>query len=195
MSHLNKLLRIIKSKTAVIFAAGTLVLTPTGVALAHGGDDNGRRGDGNNRSRSAQFNQDKNHRKDDDNKHHNQPNTTTCEQRQANATQKVNDYKNRAQQHFNGLGLYLTNQQTFVNTNNLNVENYGALNQKAEEAKTAANNALTNTQPPTIDCNQSEKKDNETIFRSINDLRKSMRNFESSVQKLSETVIDKIAVS
>ena len=200
MYNLTKLSKLIKSKTGALLIAGTLVLTPSGVAFAHGGyNDNRRSEDRNkhqNRSAQAEQNRDKKHDKNKDDKRKNHDHeAATCEQRQAAANQKVADYKNKAQQRFNGLSLFLANQQTFVTTNNISIENYAELNQKAEDAKTSASNALAATQAPTIDCNQSEKKDGETIFKSINELHKSMKNYESSVQRLSTTIADKIAVS
>lgn len=198
MSKFTKLTNFIKSKLGTALVAGTLVLTPSGVALAHGNDDNNRRGDGDrNHSRSTGFNHnDKRHHKDKDNNWwKNRDNQASCEERQANANQKVTDYKNRVQTRLNGLSAFLTNQQTFVSTNNLTIEGYDTANQKAEEAKTSAFNALANTQAPTIDCNTSEQKDNEAIFRSINELRKATKHYESSVQKVSAIVIDKITVS
>lgn len=198
MSKLTKLLQKIKTKAGITAIAATLVLTPSGVAFAHGNGGNDNRG---NQARFANNNGNnhdkKDNRRNDDKKRNgqNNPNQPSCEERQNRATQQFNDFKTRTQQRVNGLNLYLANQQSFVTTNNLSIEKYDELNAKATEAQTNANNALTNAQAPTIDCNKSEKKDGEVIYRSIREMHKSTDKFEGRVQTLSHVIADKIVVS
>lgn len=198
MSKLTKVLQKIRTKAGIAAIAGALVLTPSGVAFAHG-NNNDNRG---NQARFANNNRNdhrdkKDNRRDDNHRQNgqNNPNRLSCEERQNRATQQFNDFKTRTQQRVNGLNLYLANQQSFVTTNNLSIEKYDELNAKATEAQTNANNALTNAQAPTIDCNKSEKKDGEVIYRSIREMHKSTDKFEDRVQNLSHVIADKIVVS
>lgn len=194
-----KLLNLIKSKAGMAAIAGALILAPSGVALAHGndgGNNNNRAshsqsGDRNHRGNDDKRKNDDRHKKDKDNNNQ----SATCEERQANANQKVADYTTRAQQRYNGLSLYLSNQQAFVESNNLAIENYAELSQDANDAKTKTADAFGAVQAPAIDCSQPEKKDGEVIGNSIHELRKALKRFESSTQKLSETIADKIVVS
>lgn len=182
-----------KAKAGITAIAATLVLTPSGVAFAHNGNNDHK----NNRNQQAQSwdrhgdkNKDHNRHKD-----RNDGNRLTCEERQNRATEQFNAYKDKAQQRYNGLSLYLGNQQSFVTTNNLSIEKYDELNNKAVEAQTNSANALASAQAPTIDCDKSERKDGETVYRSIRDMHKSIEKFEDRVQDLSKIITDKVVIS
>lgn len=185
MTSPTAFLKKIKRKVAVAATGATLIAMPGGIALAHGNyqhRDN-QRHDGYHRS----------HNNDNDNRRSDR--RANCDERQARADQAVANFKSRTQQHFDGLNIYLTNQQTFVADNNVNVDNYDRLNAKVtyKQAKTAQ--ALENIESPTIDCDRSARHDRYQVFKAEHELRQAIKKYEAAVNHLSIAIADDVKSS
>lgn len=187
MLKLTTLIKNFKKKIAIGTAGAILVASP-GAALAHGNHSDGGNRDSqrNNWSDNNNWNR---HNHDDDNWQR------TCEERQERADQKIADYKAKAQERYDGLSAYLLNQQTFVSDNNLVIEKYDRYNEKAMNKQLKAQEALDNTNAPTIDCDQWTGKDKWQIRHAKHELREAIEKFENSVQKLSYIIADSVVVS
>lgn len=175
MSKIIKFLHRIKTKLAAGTVTAALVVAPGGVALAHNRDN------GNN-DRQRNFNQADNNdrgRNDrnnwngwDDKKKRKPEQQLSCDERQAKVTQIVTDYKNKSQERFNGLSLYLASQQSFVSSNNITLPKYDSLNQRATDAQNKTTNTLAATVVPELNCDEQEQKnDAGVIFQAIEELR------------------------
>lgn len=185
MSNLTTFLKTIKKKAALGAVGATLVLTPGGIALAHGNNHQDESHRSQSQSRHAHFDNDK----------HKSAKQKSCEERQAKVDQKITEFKDRAQKRYNGISAYLGDQQGLVKTNNLDIDKYDKLNDKAVKIQARASEALQDLQSPTINCNRSAKNDWKKVFSAEQEVRDSINKFESTVQKLSNTILDQISLS
>lgn len=192
MKILKSTLKSVKTKAGIAAMSGALLVAPGGIALAHGShSDDGR-------YRNYSYSSYSKYHRHSSHRHHSSNNDTekTCDERQAAANQKVFDYKAKAQAKFDGLSAYLSNQEAFVeNNDNINIDKYEELKQKAEDAKTKANDALNNVSAPNIDCDKSERNDKRAVYAEVYKLHKSLERFENKVQKLSVQIANNVSIN